>query len=166
MERQTWWHVGPRTAATIVIVLAFVVGGLAGASLLREFGHRDHERGPRFVPGMTLTPAPVEEAEEGREPGQASERTRAQFAKALDLTAAQAAAVDTISLREFQAVSAIRAETWPRMQSVLDDTRRRIDSVLTPGQRERYHDMLAQSEQRWQREQMEHDSAAKAAKKP
>ncbi len=74
--------------------------------------------------------------------------------------------MDTISLREFEAVSAVRAETWPRMQAVLDDSRRRIDSVLTPGQRARYHEMLARQEEHWQREQAERDSNAKAAKKP
>ncbi len=160
------WRVGPRATAALVLVVAFVVGGLAGASLLREFGHGEREGGPRFVPGMKFTAAPVEEAEEGHEPGEASERSRARFAKALDLTPAQAAAVDTISLREFEAVSAVRAETWPRMQAVLDDSRRRIDSVLTPGQRARYHEMLARQEEHWQREQAERDSNAKAAKKP
>ena len=158
--------IGPRATAAIVIAVAFVVGGLAGASLLREFGHGEHEGGPRFVPGMKLSPAPVEEAEEGHEPGQASERTRARFAKALDLTPVQAAAVDSISKHEFEAVSAVREETWPRMQAVLDDTRRRIDSVLTPAQRTRYHEMLTRQEENWTREQAERDSGAKAAKKP
>lgn len=158
--------IGPRATAALVIAVAFVVGGLAGASLLREFGRRGHDGGPRFVPGMKLTPAPVEEAEEGHEPGQASERARARFAKALDLTPAQAAAVDSVSTREFEAVSAVREETWPRMQAVLDDTRMRIDSILTPAQRTRYHEMLASQEENWRREQAEHDSGAKAAKKP
>ena len=153
--------IGPRATAALVIAVAFVVGGLAGAALLREFGHRDHDGGPRFVPGMKFTSAPVEEAEEGQQPGQASERVRARFARALDLTAAQAAAIDSISLHEFQAVSEVRAETWPRMQAVLDDTRLRIDSVLTPGQRARYHDMLTKQADHWREEQAEHDSMAK-----
>ena len=163
-----WWRVGPRATAALVISVAFVVGGLVGASVFDEFGH-EREGRTRFVPGMQLTPAPVEEAEEGSEPGEASDRARARFARALDLTPAQAAAVDSISLREFAAVSAIREETWPRMQSVLDDTRRRIDGVLTPNQRTRYHAMLARQEERWTREQAERDSdasAAKAARKP
>ena len=164
-ERKAWWQLGPRATAAIVIAVAFIVGGLAGASLFREFGHGEHERAPRFVPGMRLTPAPVEEAEEGREPGEASDRARARFAKALDLTPAQAAAVDSISKHEFEAVSAVRSETWPRMQAVLDDTRRSIDSILTPVQRTRYHDMLARQEERWRREEAERDSDAKAAKK-
>jgi hypothetical protein len=159
------WRPGPRATAAIVVGVAFVVGGLAGASLLREFGHRERG-GPRFVPGMTLTPAPIEEAEEGHEPGRASERALAHFAKALDLTVAQAAAVDSISKHEFDSVSAVRAATWPRMQAVLDDTRRRIDSILTPVQRTRYHAILTQQEERWQREQAERDSNARAAKKP
>lgn len=158
--------IGPRATAAIVIAVVFVVGGVSGASLYREFGRGEHEGGPRFVPGMKLTPAPVEEAEEGHEPGQASERARARFAKALDLTAAQAAAVDSVSAHEFGAVSAVREETWPRMQAVLDDTRRRIDSILTPVQRTRYHEMLVRQEENWRREQAERDSGAKAAKKP
>jgi hypothetical protein len=158
--------IGPRATAAIVIVVAFVVGGLTGASLFREFGHREHEGGPRFVPGMKLTPAPVEEAEEGHEPGQASERARERFGKALDLTPAQSAAVDSVSKHEFEAVSAVREETWPRMQAILDDTRRRIDSILTPGQRTHYHEMLTRQEENWTREQAERDSGTKAAKKP
>src|ERR1019366_10685604 len=31
--RKTWWRVGPRATATIVIAVVFVVGGLAGAAL-------------------------------------------------------------------------------------------------------------------------------------
>jgi hypothetical protein len=170
-ERKAWWRVGPRATAAIVIAVVFVVGVLAGASVFREFGRGEREGRPRFVPGMRLTRAAVEEADEGDEPGRVSDRARARFAKALELTPAQAAAVDSISRHEFEAVSAIRAETWPRMQAVLDDTRRRIDSVLTPAQRTRYHDMLARSEARWRREQAERDSAAvaraaKAARKP
>ena len=160
-----WWRVGPRATAALVLGVVFLVGGLAGASL-REFGHREREGGPRFVPGMTMSPAPIEEAEEALEPGPASERTRERFAKALDLTPAQAAAVDTISRREFAAVTAIRSETWPRIQVLIDDTRRRIDSVLTPSQRTRYHEMLTRQEQRWRQEQAERDSAASAARKP
>jgi hypothetical protein len=159
-------RVGPRTAATIVVAVAFVVGGLAGAALFREFGHGEHDGGPRFVPGMRLNHAPVEEAEEGGEPGRASERSLARFAKALDLTPAQAAAVDSISRHEFDAVSAVRDETWPRMQAVLDDTRKSIDNILTPAQRTRYHEMLARQQAHWDREQSERDSATRAAKKP
>jgi hypothetical protein len=118
------------------------------------------------MPGMKLTRAPVEEAEEGGEPGRASERSLARFAKALDLTPAQAAAVDSISRHEFDAVSAVRNETWPRMQAVLDDTRKSIDNILSPAQRTRYHEMLARQQAHWDREQSERDSAARAAKKP
>lgn len=165
-ERGRWWRLGPRAIAAVVIAVAFLVGGLAGAAFVRGFGRGGHEGGPRFVPGMKLTPPPVEEAEEGREPGRASARSLARFAKALDLTPAQAAAMDSISRHEFDAVTAVREETWPRMQAVLDDTRRSIDSILTLGQRTLYHDMLARSEARWQREQAGHDSGSKAAKQP
>lgn len=161
---QRRWRMGPRAAAALVVGVAFVVGGLAGAALFREFGHGEHEGGPRFVPGMTLTRPPVEEAMEGGEPGRASERSLARFAKVLELTPAQAAAVDSIARHEFSAVSAVRDETWPRMQAVLDDTRKSIDNILTPAQRTRYHDMLARQQAKWDHEQGEHDSAARAAK--
>ncbi|MGH7655995.1 MAG: hypothetical protein ACREN6_15165 [Gemmatimonadaceae bacterium] len=160
------WRLGPRAAAALVVGVAFVVGGLAGAALFREFGRGEHEGGPRFVPGMTLTRPPVEEAEEGGEPGRASERNLARFARALDLTAAQAAAVDSIARHEFNAVSVVRDETWPRMQAVLDDTRKSIDNILTAAQRTKYHDMLARRQARWDDEQGDRDSAARAAKKP
>jgi Spy/CpxP family protein refolding chaperone len=166
MRQDRSGRIGPRATAALVVALAFVVGGLAGASLLRAFEHHDREGGPRFVPGMKFATAPVEEAEEGQQPGQASERMRARFAKALDLTPAQGAAVDSISLHEFEAVSAVRAETWPRMQAVLDDTRLRIDSILTPEQRARYHDMLAKQAEHWREEQTGHDSAGKDTQAP
>ena len=35
------------------------------------------------------------------------------------------------------------------MQAVMDDTRRKLDSLLTPVQRERYHALLAEQEQRF-----------------
>jgi len=165
-EAKRFWIVGPRTTAAVVVGVAFIVGGLAGASVLREFGRGERAGGPRSLPGMKLAHAPVEEAEEGREPGKASERTIAQFAKALALTAAQTAAVDSVSAHEFAAVSAIRDETWPRMQAVLDETRLRIDSILTPDQRARYHEMLARIEERSKREQAAQDSGPKPASKP
>jgi hypothetical protein len=157
------WRVGPRATAGIVVAVAFIAGGLAGASLFREFGRGEREGRSRFVPGMKMAPAPTDAAAEGREPGEASERALARFAKALQLSPAQAAAVDSISMHEFAAANAVREESWPRMQEVLADTRRRIDSVLTPAQRTRYHDMLARQEQRWQREQARRDAESKEA---
>lgn len=161
--RTAWWRVGPRATAAIVVAVAFVAGGLAGASLFREFGRGEREGRPRFVPGMKLAPSPAEAAGDEREPGEASERALARFAKALQLTPAQTAAVDSISMHEFEAASAVREESWPRMQEVLADTRRRIDSVLTPAQRTRYHEMLARQELRWQREQARRGAESKDA---
>ena len=116
--------VGPRATAAVVVAVAFVVGGLAGAALFREFGHGEREGRSRILPGMKLAPAPTEAAGEGSEPGEASERALARFARALQLTPAQAAAVDSISMHEFEAANAVREESWPRMQEVLGDTRR------------------------------------------
>src|ERR1035437_9748681 len=161
--RMAWWRVGPRATAAIVVAVAFVVGGLAGASLWREFGHGEREGRSSFLRGMRGAPPPAGAAGESREPGEASERALARFAKALQLTPAQAAAVESISIHEYEAANAVREESWPRMQEVLADTRRRIDSVLTPSQRPRYHEMLARQEQRWQREQARRGAESKDA---
>jgi Spy/CpxP family protein refolding chaperone len=161
-----WWRVGPRATAGIVVAVAFIVGGLAGASLFREFGRGEREGRPRFLPGMKLAPAASATAGDGREPGEASERALARFARALQLTPAQAAAVERISAHEFDAANAVREESWPRMQSVLDDTRHQIDSVLTPVQRTRYHDMLARQEERWRREQARRAAESSDSREP
>jgi hypothetical protein len=50
---------------------------------------------------------------------------------------------------EFEAVNAIREESWPRMQDVMADTRRKLDSLLTPSQRDRYRELLAEQERRF-----------------
>jgi Spy/CpxP family protein refolding chaperone len=70
-----------------------------------------------------------------------------QFARNLDLTPAQKAAVDSVMAHEFATVNAIREEMWPRIRAVVDDTRQKIDSLLTPSQRDRYHALLARLEQ-------------------
>jgi len=75
--------------------------------------------------------------------------SRDAFARELDLTPEQLVVADSILRHEFEAVNAIREDTWPKMQAIMDNTRRKLDSVLSPGQRERYHERLAEQDQRF-----------------
>jgi len=81
--------------------------------------------------------------------GPGSERAVDAFARDLALSPEQRAIADSILRHEFEAANAIREETWPRMAAVMDDTRQKLDSLLTPAQRERYHALLAEQEQRF-----------------
>ena len=109
-----------------------------GGPFLMAGGMPGHGRRP---------PGPNEPRPDGPRPG--PERALDQFARELDLTAAQRTVADSILRHEFEAVNDIRAATWPQMQSVMDDTRRKLDSVLSPAQRERYRAMLADQERRF-----------------
>ena len=80
--------------------------------------------------------------------GSGGERALDAFARELELTPAQLAVADSILRHEFETVN-IRDETWPRMQAVMDDTRRKIERVLSPAQRDRYHQMLAEQQRRF-----------------
>ena len=97
---------------------------------------------PPAVPGAGRPPSPNAD-------GPGPERALDGFARDLALTPAQRAAADSILRHEFEAANAIREESWPRMQAVMDDTRRKLDSLLTPAQRERYHTLLAEQQQRF-----------------
>lgn len=143
----------PGVVATLVMVAVFAFGVMAGVALDRHLVHsrlegRDRRDGPRYIPGMTMPAGP-------RPPmaGVDSMRRRgnAEFEKALGLTPAQAAAVDSVMTQDFQAVNALREEMRPRIEAIIGGTRQRIDSLLTPAQREKYHALLAEQQQRMQR---------------
>jgi hypothetical protein len=97
---------------------------------------------PPVIPGATRPPDP-----NGAGPN--TERAVDAFARDLALSPAQRTVADSILRHEFEAANAIREETWPRMQAVMADTRRMLDSLLTPVQRERYHALLNEQEQRF-----------------
>jgi Spy/CpxP family protein refolding chaperone len=65
-------------------------------------------------------------------------------AKRLELTPAQAAAVDTILAQRSRQLEAARAEVEPLMKEIMTVTRRQIDSVLTADQRERFQELRRQ----------------------
>jgi hypothetical protein len=143
--------------AAVTMAAMFAVGVAFGIALDHRVLHR---RPPRFgfggEPGSTratiLMPPAVPGA--GRPPlpnavGPGPERALDAFARDLALTPAQREVADSILRHEFEAANAIREESWPRMQAVMDDTRRQLDSLLTASQRDRYHTLLAEQEQRF-----------------
>ena len=141
--------------ATLVMVAVFAFGALAGVALDRHLTHgrpregegRERRDGMR-VPGMSMPAGP-------RTPpaGADSMRRRGnrQFADTLGLTPAQAASVDSVIAQDFEAVNALREEMRPRIEAIIAGSRQRIDSLLTPAQREKYHALLAEQQQRMQR---------------
>jgi Spy/CpxP family protein refolding chaperone len=142
----------PGVVATLVMIAVFAFGVLAGGAFDRHLMHsrtgRDRRDGPRFVPGLSMPSGP-------RTPpaGADSMRRRGneQFARALGLTPTQSAAVDSVMAQDFRSVNALREEMRPRIETIIAGTRQRIDSLLTPAQREKYHALLAEQQQRMQR---------------
>ena len=142
----------PGVVATLVMIAVFAFGALAGVALDRHLVHshggRERGEGPRFVPGMSMpsNPRPSSAGRDSMRP-----RGGGEFAKALGLSATQAAAVDSVMAQDFKAVSALREEMRPRIESIIASTRQRIDSLLTPQQREKYHALIAEQQERMQR---------------
>ena len=131
----------PGVVAAVVMFVVLVAGFFAGVAVDRGYRHHVLRFGPHgrsmFVPGGPMPPMG---------PGPAGPRPRPRvvdhFMRALDLTPAQASALDTIMAQDFAAVRSLREAMQPKVDSVVAVTRQRIDSVLTPAQRERYHAML------------------------
>jgi Spy/CpxP family protein refolding chaperone len=97
-----------------MLVAVFLVGVVVGAA-----GDRLLDRGPRL--GM-------------RGPGRGSSATL----KALGLTPAQCAAIDSVFERGRPRMAAAFAELEPRMKAVTDSIREEFRAVLTPAQREKF----------------------------
>ena len=144
----------PGLVATLAMAAVFAFGVLAGVALDRHLLHgrradRDHREGPRFVPGMTMPGPRAEPAARDS----MRQRANAEFARALGLTPAQATAVDSVMTQDFRSVNALRVDMRPRIEAIIAGTRQRIDSLLTPAQREKYHALLAEQQQRMERRQ-------------
>jgi len=143
----------PGLVATLAMAAMFAFGILAGVALDRHLLHgrpggRDRRDSLRFVPGMSMSPGP-RPTPAGRDSMRS--RANAEFARTLGLTPAQTAAVDSVMTHDFDEVNGLREEMRPRIEAIIATTRQRIDSVLTPAQREKYHALLAEQQQRMQR---------------
>ena len=142
--------------ASIAMAAMFAVGVIAGIALDHRVLHRPmmqraYGEGRPPAPAALIIPAGMSAGRRRDMPndrGRGPERALDVFARELDLTPAQRSTIDAMLRAEFDAVNAIREESWPRMQSVMADTRRKLDSLLTPSQRERYRDLLAEQEDR------------------
>lgn len=143
--------------AAVAMGAMFAVGMAFGIALDHRILHRwppgqgfgmERRAGggpPMFMPGaMPGGPRPAQP--NGMHGG---ERALDAFARELELSPDQITVADSILRHEFATVNGIREATWPRMQAVMDDTRRKLDSVLSPAQRDRYHEMLADQERRF-----------------
>ena len=147
---------GSSVIAGIAMAAMFAVGVAFGIALDHRVLHRrpprvpfaaDQERArpplvPPVIPGAGRPPSP-------NALGPGPERAVDAFARDLALSPQQRAIADSILRHEFEAANTIREETWPRMAAVMNDTRQKLDSLLTPEQRERYHALLAEQEQRF-----------------
>jgi uncharacterized membrane protein len=135
-------RLGPRLLAGLVIVLTFVVGGLAGAVVDRTVAlpHGMERIGRRGPP-----PAPDSRRErEGRERGR--ERFVQQLTRELSLNPAQVAKIEEITREREQKMNAIWAEVRPRIHALIEETRTEVDQVLTPEQRQKSHELRRQHE--------------------
>jgi hypothetical protein len=150
--------------AAVAMAAMFAVGVAFGIALDHRVLHRRPPR-PEFGmqrgrPGMpSMMPPLIPGA--GRPPAPNAgrpnpERALDAFARELALSSAQRTVADSILRHELEAANAIREESWPRMQAVMDDTRRKLDSLLTPAQRDRYHVLLAEQQQRFRARGLDH----------
>ena len=141
--------------ASIAMAAMFAVGVIAGIALDHRVLHRPVMQrsfgdGPPAAAASMLIPAAMPAGRRApNDRGRSPERALDVFARELDLTPAQRGTIDSMLRAEFDAVNSIREESWPRMQGVMAETRRKLDSLLTPSQRDRYRELLAEQEQRF-----------------
>jgi len=136
-------RVGPRTLAGLVVVLTFVVGGLAGAVMDRSISRASAQVPPPPAAGRRGPPGSPQDRGE-RE--QHRERFVQQLTRELSLTPAQVAKIDTITRTREQRMNAMWDEVRPRIHAMLEDTRKEIDQVLTPEQRVKLQEVRRQHE--------------------
>jgi Spy/CpxP family protein refolding chaperone len=111
---------GPLLAA-LVLLLAAVVGGVAGVVLDR------HVLLPRMFHGDHFP---------GHRPPRDRE-FRSRFARDLGLSPDQQVRIDSIMDREARELRLLRGRIQPQLNSIIGRTRHQMDSVLTPEQRQR-----------------------------
>lgn len=100
---------------TLVLLATLLAGAALGVAGDRLLGHRRPMGGMRGGPGQEF--------------------------KALGLSPAQCAAIDTVLQRSRPRMAAAFAELEPRMRAVSDSIRADIRAVLTPGQQEKFDRM-------------------------
>jgi hypothetical protein len=112
---------GGPAIAVVVLLLAVIVGGLAGVAVDRHLLLRR-----MFRPGW--------ERFEGHRPPRDRE-FRNRFAREVGLSPAQQVRIDSIMDRQARELRLVRSKVQPELDSIILRTRRQLDSVLTPEQR-------------------------------
>jgi Spy/CpxP family protein refolding chaperone len=109
--------------AVVVLLLAILVGALAGIALDRRviLPRRFHGGPPHQF---------------GHRPARDRE-FRNRFARELGLTQDQQQRIDTIMDRQGRELRRVRQSVQPELDSIVARTRRQLDSVLTPEQRKK-----------------------------
>lgn len=111
--------------ATVVVLLAFLAGALAGAAFDRFHRGRNHER--------------------GRGERHIGEMMKHRYGLSDD----QARRVEAIVQKRRPRVDSLMATVEPQVRAVFDSTNREIRALLTPGQREKFDRDQARRRHRW-----------------
>jgi Spy/CpxP family protein refolding chaperone len=126
-----------KATATFLLVLAFLVGLVAGVLVERTLFGRSLLASQAEAPAVVLSPGG-----ERREPGGAD---REQLAQDLGLTLEQRQRVDEVLDEQQRQIHEIMRSTRPQTRAVLRETRAQIEAVLTAEQRVRWEQMMAEA---------------------
>lgn len=124
-----------RIAGSVLLLVVFVAGALAGAASERVMRADDAPRPPRGGGEMRGGSRRLLQDE--------------QFARALQLTTEQRAQIKTIMDRRDEQARKVWAEAEPRLRAVGDATRSEIQKVLTPAQVEKLEAEIAKRRSAW-----------------
>lgn len=107
-----------RIQAIVLLIVAFVAGGLAGAAV-------EHVRLAHRRPAFPMGPGPAFGALRGGVPG---------YYNRLGLSPDQRARISAILKRAQPRTDSLLNETLPQLRAITDSVRREIRAVLTPDQ--------------------------------
>ena len=124
-----------RIAGSVLLLIVFVAGALAGAASERVMRADEAPRTPRQAGEMRGGSRRLLHDE--------------QFIKELQLTAEQRTQINAIMLRRDREAKKVWAEAEPRLKAVGDATRGEIQKVLTPAQVEKLEAAIAERHAKW-----------------
>jgi Spy/CpxP family protein refolding chaperone len=136
----------PKAAAGLLLLLVFVVGGLAGAAVDRFVLRPPPAVAADAAPAATV-PAP------DRSPRRRSREAYVrQLQEELALTPDQVAKIDVITKEREARMKALLAEVRPRFRSLVEETRGEIDKVLSPEQQAKLKELRAREHKEHRRD--------------
>lgn len=136
----------PKTAAGLLLLLVFLVGGLTGAAFDRYL--------LRPSPAVAADPAPPADRPQ---PDQSTRRRSReayvrQLQEELALTPDQVAKIEVITRDREARMQALVAGTRPRFRALVEETRAEIDKVLTPEQQAKLKELRAREHREHRRD--------------